>query len=247
MTEQANLVQRSDDDAIATLTLNRPEKLNALTPQSFVELRTHIDAIAEDASVRCVILQGAGRAFCAGNDLGSIAAGEKAPTPHYQSETVDALEQLPQPTICKIQGHCYTGGLEVALACDILIAADTAVIGDTHGQWGLVPVWGMSVRLPERVGRSTAKQMMFTARRIPGEEAAEIGLVDRCVPLAELDSTVSELAGTIASNSAGTNRIVKQMISDHQDRDRTAALMHERSRPYGVPSDMEERMRAGGR
>lgn len=245
MSEQ--LVLRADREGISFLTLNRPDKLNALNPALFIELRTHLDELASDTSVRCVVLSGAGRSFCAGNDLGSIAAGEKAPTPSYQSETVDALEALPQPTICQIQGHCFTGGLELALGCDLLIAADSAQLGDTHGQWGLVPVWGMSVRLPERVGRSQAKKMMFTARRLSGSEAAEIGLVDEVVAADKLSDTVAALAAEIATNSAGTNRIVKQLIADRFERSRRQALLHERALPYGRPDDMAERMRAGGR
>ncbi|MGA1076968.1 MAG: enoyl-CoA hydratase/isomerase family protein, partial [Ilumatobacteraceae bacterium] len=86
-------------------------------------------------------------------------------------------------------------------------------LGDTDGEWGLVPIWGMSVRLPERVGRSTAKELMFTSRRIGGVEAARIGLVDRCVPDDELDATVAALAAEIAANSAGPNRIVKRLLA----------------------------------
>jgi enoyl-CoA hydratase/carnithine racemase len=241
------LVLRTDVEGVATLLLNRPDKLNAVNPATFVELRAHLEALASDESIRCVVLGGAGRSFCAGNDLGSIAAGEKAPTPHYQAETIDLLESLPKPTIARIQGHCFTGGLELALGCDLLVAAEDAKIGDTHGQWGLVPVWGMSVRLPERVGRSRAKELMFTARRISGIDAAEIGLVDRVHPADELDAAVTALAQEIAANSAGTVRIVKQLIADGKDRHRTEALAHERSLPHGRPDDMAERMAAGGR
>lgn len=239
------LVLRADRDGLTTLTLNRPDKLNALTPGSFVALRGHLDAIADDDSVRCVVLAGAGRSFCAGHDLGSIATGETAPSKHFEPETVDALEQLPQPTIAKIQGHCFTGGLELALACDLLISADSTKLGDTHGQWGLVPVWGMSVRLPERVGRSRAKQLMFTSRRIDGSAAAEIGLVDRSVPDDALDATVDALAAEILRNSPGTNRRVKKLIAAHDDLSRTDALLYERELPFGVPEDMHERMSNG--
>jgi len=92
-----------------------------------------VDALASDASVGCVVLTGAGRSFCAGHDLESIATGEKPPTRHFESETIDAIEALPMPTIAKIRGHCFTGGLELALACDLLVAADDARLGDTHG------------------------------------------------------------------------------------------------------------------
>ncbi len=242
-----DLVLRTDSNGLATLTLNRPEKLNALTSASFVQLRGHIDAIAADDSIGCVVLTGAGRSFCAGNDLNGIAAGDKPPTKHHASETVEALERLPQPTIARIHGHCFTGGLELALACDILVAAETTKMGDTHGQWGLAPVWGMSVRLPERVGRSMAKELMFTARRVDGREAERIGLVDHCVADDELGAYVAGLAAEILKNSWGTSRIDKALIADGLDRPRTDALAHERTMPHGLPSDMAERMRAGGR
>lgn len=245
MSTQEELVLRSDSHGLTTLTLNRPDKLNALTPGSFVALRTHLDAIAIDESIGCVVLRGSGRSFCAGHDLGSIASGERAPSRHFETETVDALASLPQPTIAQIHGHCFTGGLELALGCDILIAAESTKLGDTHGQWGLVPVWGMSVRLPERVGRSTAKELMFTSRRLTGNQAAGIGLVDRAVADDELEAAVADLAAEILKNSRGTNRRVKKLIETQSDMSRTEALLHERSLPFGVPEDMEERMRRG--
>ena len=188
------LVLRDDADGVTTLTLNRPDKLNALNPAVFIELREHLDAIAGDGSVKVVVLTGAGRSFCAGNDLAAIAAGERAPSRHLQAETIDALEQLPQPTIAKVRGHCFTGGLELALGCDLIVASAASTFGDTHGQWGMVPVWGMSVRLPERVGLSTAKKLMFTARRIDGTEAARIGLADEVVRDDEFDAAAAALA-----------------------------------------------------
>lgn len=238
-----DLVLRSDHDGLATLTLNRPDKLNALTPGSFVALRAHLDAIADDDSIGCVVLRGSGRSFCAGHDLGSIATGERAPSKHFEPETVDALENLPQPTIAQLHGHCFTGGLELALACDLLVAAESTKLGDTHGQWGLAPVWGMSVRLPERVGRSTAKELIFTSRRISGNQAAAIGLVDRVVADDALAATVQTLADEILANSRGTNRIVKRLIAANDGDDRTAALLHERELPFGLPEDMAERMK----
>ena len=241
----ADLVLRRDADGVATLTLNRPDKLNALTPAVFVALRNHLDAIATDEAVRCVVLEGAGRSFCAGHDLTSIASGERAPSRHFEPETVDALDTLPQPTIARIHGHCYTGGLELALGCDLLVAGESARLGDTHGQWGLVPIWGMSVRLPERVGPSTAKELMFTSRRVDAFTAAEIGLVDRVVPDDDLAGTVAELAAEIARNSPGTNRRVKRLLDDAANLGRHEALLHERTLPYGMPEDMQERMSGG--
>jgi enoyl-CoA hydratase/carnithine racemase len=241
------LVLRRDAGGVATLTLNRPDKLNALTPAVFVELRDHLDALAGDASVGCVVLEGAGRSFCAGHDLGAIASGERAPSRHFEPETVDALEDLPQPVIGRLHGHCLTGGLELALACDLLVAAASTTLGDTHGQWGLAPIWGMSVRLPERVGRAAATRLMLTSRRVRGPEAQDLGLVDVCVPDDDLDDAVAALAAEVLANSWGTNRIVKRLLSDRGERTRAGALVHERSMPYGMPEDAAERMRRGGR
>lgn len=236
------LVIRRDDGGITTLTLNRPDKLNALTPALFVELRGHLDALRDRDDISCVILRGAGRSFCAGHDLPAIASGERAPTRHFEPETIDVLEALPMPTIGQVHGHCFTGGLELALACDLIVAAESTRLGDTHGQWGLVPIWGMSVRLPERVGRSTAKELMFTSRRISGREGLEIGLVDRCTPDDSLEATVAALSAEIAANSPGTNRIVKRLVDGHPALDRTQRLLQERTLPHGLPADMAERM-----
>ncbi len=241
------LVIRTDRAGVATLTLNRPEKLNALTPAVFLELRDHLDALAGDDSIGCVVLAGAGRSFCAGHDLGAIAGDEHASSKHFEPETVDALEALPKPTIARLHGHCFTGGLELALACDLLVAAESTTLGDTHGQWGLVPIWGMSVRLPERVGRPIAKELMFTSRRLTAAEAKRIGLVDHCVPDGELDAKIGDLSTEILANSRGTNRIVKALIADSGERTRHEALLHERSLPHGRPDDMAERMRSSGR
>lgn len=238
----STLVIRSDKDGLATLTLNRPEKLNSLTPQVFVELRKHVDAIAKDHSVRCVVLSGSGRSFCAGHDLAAIAEGEHGPGVHFEAETIDALESLPQPTIARLHGHCLTGGLELALGCDLLVAAESVSIGDTHGQWGLAPIWGMSVRLPERVGRSRAKELMFTSRRLRGPAALAIGLVDQCVADENLDAAVELLTNEILKNSQGSNRIAKSLLSAGEGMMRRDALLHERTLPFGLPEDMGERM-----
>lgn len=237
------LVTRTDDGGVTTLTLNRPDKLNAINPPLMVELREHVDALSEDTTVGCVVLTGAGRSFCAGHDLSSISSGERAPSKHFEPETIDALEQLPQPTIAKIRGHCFTGGLELALGCDLLLAADTAVLGDTHGQWGLAPIWGMSVRLPERIGVSRAKELMFTSRRVGAASAREFGLIDRVCAETELDTAVEALAREIAANSWGTNRIDKALLRSGADLSRSEALLHERSAPFGFPEDMRERLK----
>ncbi|MGE0877726.1 MAG: enoyl-CoA hydratase/isomerase family protein [Acidimicrobiia bacterium] len=238
------LVLRTDLDAVVTLTLNRPEKLNALTPALFVELRAQLEAIAAAGDeVACVVLAGAGRCFSAGNDLDALAAGQLAPTPTFQADTIDLLESIPQPVIGKIHGHCLTGALELALGCDFLIVGESASFSDTHGRWGLVPAWGMSIRLPERVGRATAKELMYTGRRVDGHEAVRLGLANRCVPDADLDRTVEEITAQIAANSRGTIKREKWLVRDSATMPRDQALARERVRPYGKPEDRDERLK----
>jgi enoyl-CoA hydratase/carnithine racemase len=244
---ETQLVTRTDHDGIVTLTLDRPEKLNALNLAVFVTLRQHLDDLAGNDTVRCVVLRGAGRAFCAGHDLESISKRERAPTKHFEPEVIDQLVELAVPTIAQVHGFCLTGGLELALACDLIVAGSSARLGDTHSKWGLAPMWGMSVRLPERVGVSKAKELMFTSRVIGAGTAAEIGLVDRCVPDDELDETVNALALEICSTSAGTNAIVKRLIADRTRLDAEGRLQRERSHHYGVPADMHERLGTSGR
>ena len=130
-------VERDDiEEGIAILTLNRPEALNALSPSLFEELRAHVDAIAEKTDqIGCVILRGEGRSFSAGNDLKAIQSGERPPSAYFQAETLEAIERLPQPVIAAVHGHCYTGSLELALACDLMITGESAKLADTHGKW----------------------------------------------------------------------------------------------------------------
>ncbi len=235
-------VLRRDLDGVATLTLNRPDKLNALTPQVLERLHQHADDVAADPSIVCVVLTGAGRSFCAGHDLEAIAGGDH--DHQAEAQAVDAIEVLPQPVIAAIHGHCLTGGLELALACDLLIATDSAQLADTHAKWGLVPVWGMSVRLPERVGLATAKRLMFTGSRVTGTQALALGLVDQVTPDDALEETVTALAAEIGANSRDALRIIKSLLRDSAATPRRQALEAERTLPYGLPADIGDRLAA---
>jgi len=128
-----DLVLREDRNGWALLTLNRPEKLNALTVAMFRELRDHVADLRKDDSIGCVVLRGAGKCFSAGHDLGDIAEGEAVPSRGWHSETLRMLEKLPKPVIAAVHGHCYTGALEVALAADFILAADSAKFGADPG------------------------------------------------------------------------------------------------------------------
>lgn len=244
----APLVLREDDNGLAVLTLNRPDALNALSPSLFVELRAHIDALAAATdTIGAVILRGAGRSFSAGNDLKAIQAGEVAPSPTFQAETIDALEALPQPVIGAIQGHCYTGSLELALGCDLLVAAESAKFCDTHGKWGMTPLWGMSQRLPRRIGVQQAKAMMFSGRVVRGEEAVRIGLALTCVPDAALMETVTGMAREFLENSWHTLRADKMLVNGGLDHAGRAGVLWEREHSPGRGPDMEARLARFGR
>jgi enoyl-CoA hydratase len=242
------LVLREDVDGIALLTLNRPEVLNALSPKLFEELRAHVDRLAKESeTVGCVVLRGAGRSFSAGNDLNAIRAGERAPSAHFQAETLDALEALPQPVIASVQGHCYTGALELVLACDLLVCAEGAKLADTHGKWGMTPTWGMSQRLPRRIGPLRAQELMWSGRTVSGREAAELGLANSCVPDAELAPRTLALARQIAANSWFTLRTEKALVRDGAALGLRDALAFERANSPGAGPDMNERLKSFGK
>lgn len=244
----AGLVERTDSGGIAVLCLNRPDVLNALSPKLFAELRAHVERLAGEAeTVGCVVLRAAGRSFSAGNDLRAIQAGERAPSPHFQAETLDALERLPQPVIAAVQGHCYTGALELALACDLLIAAESARFADTHGKFGMTPTWGMSQRLPRRIGPLRAKELMFSGRVVTGAEAVALGLANQCVPDAELESRALGLAREIAASSWFTLRTEKALIRDGESLGLAEALAFERRTSPGAGPDMAERLKSFGK
>lgn len=244
----SELVIRQDDDGLAILTLNRPETLNALSPKLFIELRAHIDAIAKETEgVGCVVLCGKGRSFSAGNDLKAIQAGEVAPSRHFQAETLEAIERLPQPVIAAVQGHCYTGSLELALACDLIVAAEGAKFADTHGKWAMTPTWGMSQRLPRRVGIGRAKEMMFSGRTVSGREAAEIGLAVKCVPDADLMLVTNAMAREFLQASWFTLRADKWLVNQGLNHTLADGLAFERNNSPGRGPDLEERLEKFGR
>lgn len=164
-------VIRHDADGVCTLTLNRPDKLNALDTAAFEALDAHLTALENDSGkVGCVVLRGVGKAFCAGADLNALGGATDKPT-NYKPRVIERLARLRLPVVAAVHGVCFTGGLELALACDFIVADATARFADTHGKWGLVAAWGMSQRLPRRVGLSAAKRMMLTSREISAAEA----------------------------------------------------------------------------
>ena len=240
-----SLVLRDDRDGLATLTLNRPDKLNALNVELFVELRAHVDRIArQTGEVGLVVLRGSGKCFSAGHDLADIGAGEQPPKPGFQAETIEALANLPQPVLSAVHGHCYTGALELALAGDLIVAAASARFADTHARWSLTPLWGMSQRLPRRVGRVKAMEMMLTAKPYSAAEAEAMGLVNCCVADADFDAQIEQMARQILANSWFSHRANKALLVETDGLPLAAGLSYEISRTRGRGPDMQERIRA---
>jgi enoyl-CoA hydratase/carnithine racemase len=236
------LVTRVDNEGVATLSLNRPAQLNALSPNLFIELREHLEDIYAKDTIGCVILRGEGRSFSAGNDLNAIREGEKAPSRHFQAETLEFIENLPQPVIAAVQGHCYTGSLELVLACDLLIAAESARFCDTHGKWAMAPTWGMTQRLPRRIGVIRAKEMMFTGRVVKGPESVALGLANYCVADNELDDRAQSLAREIVGNSWHTLKADKSLINVGLNHHLQDGLEFEREKGPGPGPDMADRL-----
>jgi len=238
------LVLREDRDGVAWLTLNRPDKLNALSLELFGELEAHVGAIAADEGVRVVVLKGAGRGFSAGNDLGGLAEGRDPPRPNFQAQVIEALASLPQPVIAGVHGACYTGALELALAADLILASRSARFADTHARFSLVPIWGMSQRLPRRIGTYKAREMMFTCRTYTGDEAAAMGLANSVVADEHFQTALRELAATIAALSPHSHRANKQLLLETDGLPLQAGLAHEIYRSAGRGADMQERIAA---
>ena len=227
--------------AVATLTLNRPDKRNALNLALWAELAAHLDTIeAASQDIAVVVMRSNGPVFCAGNDLKE--RGLPTPPRFYQAKLVTRLADLAQPVIVAVQGGCFTGGLELALAGDIIVAATSASFADTHGKFALVPVWGMSQRLPRRVGQWKAREMSFTGLPVSGEEAARIGLANHCVPDADLYAKVRELADAIAAQSRHSVFAYKRLYREQADLPLSAGLAHEVFNSAGVGPDFAERV-----
>lgn len=239
-----DLVTRHDEDGLCWLTLNRPDKLNALTVGMFQNLREHLIDLKRDGTIRCVILRGAGKCFSAGHDLGDIAEGEKVPSPGWHSETLRIMEKLPKPVIAAVHGHCYTGALEVALAADFILAAGSAKFADTHAKWALTPIWGMSQRLPRRVGIATAKRLMFTAETVRAHAALQMGLCEAVFSDETFESDLRSFAAQILANSSFSHAANKRLLEATDSDPLDAGLQWEVMENEGVGPDMHERINA---
>ena len=202
---------------IASITLNRPEKLNALTPAMLSSLEDALLAIDADAAVRVVVITGSGpKAFSAGADIDAWSS--LAPLDMWRTwirtghRVMDRLEALRQPTIAALNGIAYGGGLELALACDLRLAADHVKVAAPEVGIATVPGWGMTTRLAVVAGPARAKQMILTGLPVEAARAAAWGVVSEVVPAGDLDAATAELAARIASQGPVAVQVAKQLI-----------------------------------
>lgn len=182
---------------VAVVTLNRPERRNALSAALLTGLRASLAELGADAAVRAIVLTGADPAFCAGLDLTELG---QPGGPLSSAVSGPALPVLSKPLIGAVNGAAITGGLELALACDFLIASERASFADTHARIGIMPGWGLTVQLPAAVGLRRARQMSATGNFVGARTALEWGLVNHVVPHPELLDFTVRLAGDAASS-----------------------------------------------
>ncbi len=206
-------------DGVLTLTMNRPEALNSLTPSLVDTMRSEVDRANHDAAIRCIVLTGAGRAFCAGADLKE--SQQRSTTPRGNVSFIRSvgnlaamLEASGKPVIAAVNGHAVAGGLELVLACDLVIASASAKIGDGHSNYAMFPGGGATVRLPRRIGLPQAKRLMFSGDILTASEAAAIGLVDEVVAPEDLYPCTLEWARRFSAKSPLVLARMKEALND---------------------------------
>ncbi len=230
------------DDAVATITVDNPERLNALDLETLHALE---DALAETRDARAVVLTGAGEtAFVAGADIAYMTDLSVAEAHEYAElghRVCDAIENHPAPVIAAVNGYAFGGGAELALACDMRVASENAVIGQTEIELGIVPGWGGTQRLSRIVGDPVARRMVLLGERLDAESAAEIGLVGEVVSQEELDSVVSELAKRLAAKPRFALSAAKEALNQVHEMPQSAGLAYERRLWSGLFGTADQR------
>lgn len=216
----------------ALVALNRPHARNGLSLALRRELLRVLEELARDADLRAVVLTGAGEAFCSGLDLRELADADPAAAvaQALQDDPAMALARFPCPVIGAVNGAAVTGGLELAIACDVLIASDRARFADTHARVGVLPGWGLSQKLQRLIGASRARELSFTGNFIDARRAEAWGLINRVVPHDELLPAALQLAADMASCLPGALRAYKRLMDDGAALPLDAALRLEKER-----------------
>ncbi|MCX4095704.1 enoyl-CoA hydratase/isomerase family protein [Nocardia sp. alder85J] len=216
----------TDSGPVRTLTLNRPGHRNALDPELIDALEAALTDAEADATVGCLILTGAGKSFCAGGDLQyflSVRDNPGGPTQFLRrvSAVVTRFERSRLPVVAAVHGHAVAGGLELALACDVVVASAGTLIGDGHIRNNLLPAAGSSVRLPRKVGDSMARWLALTGALLPAEQLTTTGWLHAVVPDAELNATAHALAAELTAAAGPAQSAFKSLLHDltglHED------------------------------
>ena len=230
--QENRLVLEKREGGVATLILNRPERMNALNKDLVLALNDALTRVEADQEINVVVLAGAGRAFCAGGDLQAIGKGkqendvtELQPVLRSGMQLVLKMRTMRQPVIAAVHGAAAGAGMNIALAADIRIASEDAMFGQNFAKVGLFPDYGGTFFLPQLVGPSKAAEMLYTGDMINAAEALRLGIVNRVVPLAQLESEVRALAQKIAQGPAIAIRAVKQTLFG-RDKEELIALLN---------------------
>lgn len=218
------------EDGIGTITLNRPDVLNALNNQVFTELAQATEEMAQNEAVRVVIITGGDKVFAAGADIGQLAKTntvEAAQTNKPSSRAFKLIENIPKPVIAAVAGYALGGGCELALTADVRIAADTAQFGLPEIKLGIIPGAGGTQRLPRLIGAARAKELIFSGDFISAEEAWRIGIVNKVVPTDQLFDSARKMAKRFASRGAVALRMAKSCVNEGLRMDLEAGLQFE--------------------
>jgi len=245
-----SLVTTSKSDGICTVKINRPDKLNAMNMDAAKELIKTFETLGKDDDIKVIILTGEGeKAFSAGADIeymSKISPDESVEYAKLGQLVTSTVELVRQPTIAAVNGFALGGGCELAMSCDIRLAADTAKLGQPEVTIGIPPGWGGTQRLMRIVGIAKAKELVYTGRIVKAEEAKEIGLVNHVYPLASLQEEALKMAQAIAKNSAIGVQMSKTAINKGRNADLDTGLAIELLawRNCFTHPDREERMTA---
>jgi enoyl-CoA hydratase/carnithine racemase len=241
----SDILLRHEEQSVVWLTLNRPELMNAINRQLLSRLQAEIRAVRSRRDVRVVIITGAGeKSFCAGADLKERAGLTEDEVREFIltiRELFTEIENLNKPVLAAVNGLALGGGTELALACDLRLAADAASLGLTETRLAIIPGAGGTQRLPRLIGRSKAKELIFTGRRVSAQEALELGLVDRVCPGADLVAACQDLAGQILQAGPIAVEQAKYAINRGLETDLNTGLAIE-SNAYWLTIPTEDRL-----
>jgi enoyl-CoA hydratase len=247
VTESLVLVEREPDGRIATVLLNRPDRLNALNAPLMTELAAALTDLDAENDVRCIVLGGSERAFAAGADIAEMA--EASVMDMYAARRIDrwdAIRAVRTPLVAAVSGFCLGGGCELAMSCDLIVASETAQFGQPETTLGLLPGAGGTQRLTHAVGKALAMDMILSGRRLSAREALAAGLVARVVAREAWLDEAKTLARQIAAKGPVANRLAKEAVDKAFDAPLTVGLEYERRALYlaFASQDAREGMRA---